>query len=107
MKSSIQPLFVTFIPLAMAGCSTHAAVAPFNVVVRGPASSCSIEVNGHKVTADELLAIARPEATSGRRARIDTDMSETPYRCVGGAIFTLQRAGFVDVDFVAEPAQQK
>ncbi|MFD1951769.1 hypothetical protein ACFSGX_13425 [Sphingomonas arantia] len=52
---------------------------------------------------DELLAIARPEAKPGRRAFIDSNMAETPYRCVGGAIFALQRAGFKEVSFVAEP----
>jgi biopolymer transport protein ExbD len=27
----------------------------------------------------------------------------TPYRCVGGAIFTMQRAGFARVGFISEP----
>lgn len=76
---------------------------PFNVIVRGPAASCIIEANGRTVTTEELLSIARPEARSGRRAHIVSDMP-TPYRCIGGAIYTLQMAGFKDVGFVAEPA---
>jgi hypothetical protein len=85
------------------GCAAPATVAPFNIVVRGPATSCSIEVEGRKVTTDELFEIAQPEAKSGRRAHIDSDMAQTPYRCLGGAIYTLQRAGFKDVGFIAEP----
>jgi hypothetical protein len=80
---------------------------PFSVIVRGSATSCNIEVDGRKVTMDELLAIARPEARSGRRAHVDSDMTETPYRCLGGAIYTLQMAGFKDVDFVAEPPSNR
>ena len=28
----------------------------------------------------------------------------TPYRCIGGAIFTMQRAGFARIGFISEPA---
>jgi biopolymer transport protein ExbD len=77
------------------------------VVVRGPAPSCFIEVDGRKVTTDELLAIARPEVKPGRAARIDADMAQTPYRCIGGAIYTLQMAGFSDVGFAAKPASKR
>jgi biopolymer transport protein ExbD len=27
----------------------------------------------------------------------------TPYKCIGGAIFTMQRAGFARVGFISEP----
>ena len=27
----------------------------------------------------------------------------TPYRCIGGAIYTMQQAGFVKVGFISEP----
>jgi biopolymer transport protein ExbD len=27
----------------------------------------------------------------------------TPYRCVGGAVYTMQRAGFALVGFISEP----
>ena len=27
----------------------------------------------------------------------------TPYRCIGGAIYTMQRAGFARVGFISEP----
>ena len=28
---------------------------------------------------------------------------ETPYRCIGGLVFNLQRAGFTKIAFIAEP----
>lgn len=89
--------------MAATGCASRTTAVPFNVIVRGPATSCSFEVDGRKVTTDELLAIARPEARSGRRAHIDFDMAKTPYLCLSGAIYTLQMAGFKDVGFVALP----
>jgi hypothetical protein len=92
--------------LAMTACAHSARPAAFDVKVRGPASSCSIEVAGRTVTTDELLTIGRHEATKGRRAHIDSNMEETPYRCLGGVIYTLQRAGFRDVGFIAEPPKK-
>ena len=35
-------------------------------------------------------------------AHIRADIN-TPYKCVGGAIFTMQRAGFARVGFISEP----
>jgi biopolymer transport protein ExbD len=28
---------------------------------------------------------------------------DTPYRCIGGAIFTMQRAGYARIGFISEP----
>ncbi len=28
---------------------------------------------------------------------------DTPYKCVGGAVYTMQRAGFARVGFISEP----
>ncbi|MEO6360901.1 MAG: biopolymer transporter ExbD, partial [Sphingomicrobium sp.] len=27
----------------------------------------------------------------------------TPYRCIGGAVYTMQRAGFARVGFISQP----
>jgi hypothetical protein len=78
---------------------------PFDVAVSGPATSCSFHVAGRAVTADELLVLARAEAREGRRARLETDVARTPFRCFGGAIYTLQRAGFRDIATIA-PGQR-
>ena len=45
---------------------------------------------------DNMTEENMPEA----HIRADVD---TPYRCVGGAIFTMQRAGFARVGFISEP----
>jgi len=103
MNASIRLVLFPFIPLLF-GCINHTAPAPFNVVVRGPASSCTIEVEGRRVTSDELLAIARLEAKRRRRAAVTTD--ESPYRCIGSVVFTLQRAGFKGVGFLGGTAGQ-
>jgi len=103
MKLRIRHAAIVSLMMAVSAHSAHRSLPPFRVMVRGPASSCSIEVDGHKVTTDELFAIARPEAKSGRRAHLDTDMGQAPYRCIGGVIYTLQRAGFKNVGFIAEP----
>jgi hypothetical protein len=81
---------------------------PYVVIVRGPADACSVEAAGRKLTIDQLLKAARAEAREGRRARILTDMNGTPYRCIGGVIYTLQMAGFDEVDFDAsvKPAKR-
>ena len=89
------------------GCAAPTTVAPFRVVVRGPAEACSLEVEGRKLATEQLLEIARVEAKPGRRARIDLDTPETPWQCVGGVIYTLQKAGFRDVGFNAEPLPQR
>jgi biopolymer transport protein ExbD len=30
-------------------------------------------------------------------------ISPPPYRCIGGAVFTMQRAGYARVGFISEP----
>jgi biopolymer transport protein ExbD len=51
--------------------------------------------------------IARQEAKGGKielpevHVRGDKDME---YRCIGGVIYTMQRAGFLKIGFISEPA---
>lgn len=86
---------------ALAGQATTGDQQPYLVIVRGPADACSAEVAGRRFTMDELLESARIEAGKGRSARIIIETSDTPYRCIGGAIYTLQRAGFLRLDGAA------
>ncbi len=56
---------------------------------------------------DALKAeIERQEAEGGvtelPEVHIRGDVN-TPYRCIGGAVFTMQRAGFARVGFISEP----
>ena len=84
------------------GCSSTANGAPFLVSVNGSAKPCALAVAGQATTTDQLLDIARREVSKGRVAKV-IGYSETPYRCIGGVIYTLQRAGFTKVEFVSDP----
>ena len=46
------------------------------------------------------LAVVKPDDLPEVHIRGDIN---TPYRCIGGTIFTMQRAGFVKVGFISEP----
>ena len=107
MERSRSSITVALLSGPAISCTAPATNAPFDVIIRGPATSCSIEVEGREVTPGELFEIAETAAQSRRRAHIDADMEQTPYRCLGGAIYTLQRAGFKDVGFVAEPPPRR
>lgn len=81
-----------------------------------PNGSCEVYWGLTKVGAEELLnrAVAKlrleidkqggPNAPGVElpEAHIRGDVN-TPYRCIGGAIFTMQRAGFARVGFISEP----
>ena len=56
--------------------------------------ACSVVVNGERVDSQRLLELAT--AWPSRRGIVRMEKG-TPYRCVGGVVFTLQRAGFVRV----------
>ena len=78
--------------------------------------NCEVYWGQTKVNAQELIdrAVAKlrleidkqggPNAPGVElpEAHIRGDIN-TPYRCIGGAIFTMQRAGFARVGFISEP----
>jgi biopolymer transport protein ExbD len=54
---------------------------------------------------DQVAAVGGPQNITEENmpeVHIRSDVN-TPYRCVGGAIFTMQRAGFARVGFISEP----
>ncbi len=79
--------------------------------------SCEVYWNLQKVTSDELLdkAVKQLEdlikEVGGVENVTEENMPEahirgdinTPYRCIGGAVFTMQRAGFARVGFISQP----
>ena len=87
-------------------------------VKAGPGGECEVYWNLTKVNSEDLLDRAVKkledtiEAVGGVENITDENMPEahirgdvnTPYRCIGGAIFTMQRAGFARVGFISEPA---
>jgi biopolymer transport protein ExbD len=89
-----------------------------NLSVRGgPGGTCEVYWNITKVTSDELLdrAVKKLEDlikdVGGVENVTEENMPEahirgdvnTPYKCIGGTIFTMQRAGFARVGFISEP----
>lgn len=92
-----------------------------SLTVRGDgAGGCEIYWNLTKVESEELLnrAVTKLEdtiaAVGGVENITDETMPEahirgdvdTPWKCVGGAIFTMQRAGFARIGFISEPPPQ-
>jgi biopolymer transport protein ExbD len=89
-----------------------------NLAVRGgPGGTCEVYWNLTRVTAQELQdrAVKKLEDlikdVGGVENVTEENMPEahirgdinTPYKCIGGAIFTMQRAGFARVGFISEP----
>jgi biopolymer transport protein ExbD len=84
--------------------------------IRAVNGECEIYWGMTRVNAEELLtrAVDKLRAEIDRQggpnapglelpeAHIRGDVS-TPYRCIGGAIYTMQRAGFSRVGFISEP----
>ncbi len=87
-------------------------------VKAGPGGECEVYLELRKVTAEELFTQAEDVLTKeikrlgGPEQIDDEEIPEahirgdinTPYRCIGGAVFTMQRAGFARVGFISEPA---
>ena len=89
-----------------------------NLSVRaGPGGECEVYWNITRVNSEELLdrAVKKLEDlikdVGGVENVTEENMPEahirgdvnTPYKCIGGTIFTMQRAGFARVGFISEP----
>ena len=89
-----------------------------NLTVRGaPDGSCEVYWNLTKVDSKDLLDRAvkkledQIEAVGGVENITEENMPEahirgdvdTPYKCIGGAVYNMQRAGFARVGFISEP----
>ena len=85
--------------------------------VRAVNGQCEVYWGLTKVNSEELLdrAVKKLEAEIKRLGGVENITEETmpeaqirgdintPYRCIGGAVFTMQRAGFARVGFISEP----
>ncbi len=82
----------------------------------GPGNTCEVYWNQTRVNSDELLdrAVKKLELEIEKQGGVNAAGLElpeahirgdinTPYMCVGGTIYTMQRAGFVRVGFISEP----
>ncbi|MFZ5747427.1 MAG: ExbD/TolR family protein [Pseudomonadota bacterium] len=84
--------------------------------VRGGPEGCEVYWGMTRVSSTELLDMAAKKLEDeikrqGGVNAADLELPEvhirgdvsTPYKCIGGTIFTMQRAGFVKVGFISEP----
>jgi len=85
--------------------------------IKATNGECEVYWNLTRVNSQELLdrAVAKLKAEIDKKGGLENftaeDMPEahirgdvnTPYRCIGGAIFTMQMAGFARVGFISEP----
>ena len=89
-----------------------------NLSVRGgPGGTCEVYWNLTPVNSEQLLerAVQKLEDEIEKQGGVENVTEETmpeahirgdvntPYKCVGGTIFTMQRAGFARVGFISEP----
>jgi biopolymer transport protein ExbD len=115
------PVVVQTIPMKLPKVEFEATqTKPENVslsVVGGPGGTCEVYWGLQKMNSEDLLQravkkledeikrVGGPENLTEENmpeAHIRADIN-TPYKCVGGAIYTMQRAGFARVGFISEP----
>jgi biopolymer transport protein ExbD len=91
-----------------------------NLSVRAVNGQCEVYWQLSKLNSEELFTRAEDALTAeierlgGPDNISDEEVPEvhirgdinTPYRCIGGTIFTMQRAGFTRVGFISEPTPQ-
>ena len=115
------PVVLQTVPVSLPKVRYEATTTkPENVnlsVKGGPGGTCEVYWNLTKVDSKELLdrAVKKLEDTITAVGGVDNITEEnmpeahirgdinTPYRCIGGAVFTMQRAGFARVGFISEP----
>jgi hypothetical protein len=82
----------------LAACVQTRQSSPALVIsAKRDGDGCRVTVEGERVTSERLLEIGR---SSPRRRAIVIYDKDTPYKCIGGAVFTLQRAGLASVEAV-------
>ena len=88
-----------------------------SLTVRGGDGGCEVYWQLTKVTNDQLLerAVKKLEDEIERAGGVENINEEnmpeahirgdinTPYKCIGAAVFTMQRAGFARVGFISSP----
>ena len=91
----------------IAACTAN---PPLIMTTMGAGEVCTMSVNGTLIAEHEFkqLPFQRLSKAHGGRIIVDTG-GDTPYRCIGSAVFHLQRAGFrfvkVQVDGVDLPSR--
>ena len=115
------PVVIQTVPVKLPGVRYEVTqTKPENIslsVRGGPGGTCEVYWNLTKVTNEELLdrAVKKLEAEIKKVGGVENINEEnmpeahirgdinTPYKCIGGAVFTMQRAGFARVGFISQP----
>ena len=115
------PVVIQSVPITLPEVrSEPTETKPENVsltVRAGPGGTCEVYWNLTQVNNEQLLdrAVQALEAQIARVGGIENinedNMPEvhirgdvnTPYKCIGGTVFTMQRAGFARVGFISQP----
>jgi len=115
------PVVVQSVPITLPDVRNEPTeTKPENVsltVRGGPGGTCEVYWNLTPITSEELLDRGvkaledQIKAVGGVENITDENMPEvhirgdvnTPYKCIGGAVFTMQRAGFARVGFISQP----
>jgi biopolymer transport protein ExbD len=115
------PVVIQSVPITLPNVRNEPTeTKPENVsltVRGGPGGTCEVYWNLTRVSNEELLdravnALEEQIKRVGGVQNINEDnMPEvhirgdinTPYKCIGGAVFTMQRAGFARVGFISQP----
>jgi len=115
------PVVIQTVPVqlpAVANEVTQTKRENISLTVRGgEGGGCEVYWQLTKVTNDQLLerAVKKLEDEIERAGGVDNITEEnmpeahirgdvnTPYKCIGAAVFTMQRAGFARVGFISSP----
>jgi biopolymer transport protein ExbD len=115
------PVVIQSVPITLPSVRNEPTeTKPENVsltVRGGPGGTCEVYWNLTRVDNEELLDRAvnaleeQIRRVGGVQNITEENMPEvhirgdinTPYKCVGGAVFTMQRAGFARVGFISQP----
>ena len=116
------PVVIQSVPITLPAVRNEPTeTKPENVsltVRGGPGGTCEVYWNLTRVTNEELLdrGVKALEEQIKRVGGVENINEEnmpevhirgdinTPYKCIGGTVFTMQRAGFQRVGFISQPA---
>jgi len=114
------PVVLQTVPVSLPKVEWEATVTKpenVNLSVRGVGGQCEVYWGLERLDGEQLLQrgvddlTAKVEALGGPENITEENMPEvhirgdinTPYRCIGGAIYAMQRAGYARIGFISEP----
>jgi biopolymer transport protein ExbD len=74
-------------------------------VLAGSPQQCTFKIDGRTVSPSVLKQMLEAEPDKTRNIHLSA-AKDTPWRCVAGAVFEAQSAGFETVGFISEPESE-